>query len=127
MSKGMEVDCTRRCKSRLHGQVLTGAITKRSVSDEALASFIKATCANFIHAFDFEGRTALHMSSSRGRGRLVEWLVRHSSGAFVNARDRESGYTPLHRSIFYGQIHTAVALMKIGNIIIIYNAQAAYS
>ncbi|XP_073953372.1 inhibitor of Bruton tyrosine kinase [Choristoneura fumiferana] len=114
MSKGMEVDCTRRCKSRLHGQVLTGAITKRSVSDEALASFIKATCANFIHAFDFEGRTALHMSSSRGRGRLVEWLVRHSSGAFVNARDRESGYTPLHRSIFYGQIHTAVALMKIG-------------
>ncbi|XP_063626736.1 inhibitor of Bruton tyrosine kinase [Cydia splendana] len=113
MSK-IDVDCTRRCRSRRHGQALTGAITKRSVSDQALASFIKATCANFIQAFDFEGRTALHMTCSRGRARLMEWLVRHSSEAFVNARDRESGYTPLHRSIFYGQIHSAVALMKIG-------------
>ncbi|XP_026320552.1 inhibitor of Bruton tyrosine kinase isoform X2 [Hyposmocoma kahamanoa] len=110
----VEVDCTKRCKSRSHGQALTSAITKRSVKDESLASFIKATCANFSKAFDFEGRTALHMSASRGRNRLMEWLVRHSSEAFVNARDRESGYTPLHRSIFYGQIHSAVALLKIG-------------
>ncbi|XP_037294950.1 inhibitor of Bruton tyrosine kinase isoform X1 [Manduca sexta] len=109
-----EVDCTIRCKSRAHGQVLTGAITKRSLTDEALASFIKATCANFIKAFDHEGRTALHMAASRGRVALMEWLIRHSSDAFINARDRESGYTPLHRSIFYGQIHAAVSLMKIG-------------
>lgn len=54
------------------------------------------------------------MSASRGRTRLMEWIVRHSSEAFINARDRESGYTPLHRSIFYGQIHAAVALLKIG-------------
>ncbi|XP_053614873.1 inhibitor of Bruton tyrosine kinase [Plodia interpunctella] len=115
MSKNKaEVDCTRRCKSRSHGQALTSAITKRSSSDEALACFIKATCANFVKAFDFEGRTALHMSASRGRARLMDWLVRHSSVAFINARDRESGYTPLHRSIFYGQIHAAVSLMKIG-------------
>ncbi|CAG9133929.1 unnamed protein product [Plutella xylostella] len=116
MSKGghLEVDCTRRCKSRSHGQALTSAITKRSVADEALASFIKGTCANFPQAFDFEGRTAFHMAASRGRCKLMEWLARHSSEAFINARDRESGYTPLHRSIFYGQIHSAVALMKIG-------------
>ncbi|XP_060805513.1 inhibitor of Bruton tyrosine kinase [Amyelois transitella] len=115
MSKNKaEVDCTRRCRSRSHGHTLTSAITKRSSSDEALACFIKATCANFNKAFDFEGRTALHMSSSRGRVRLMDWLVRHSSVAFVNARDRESGYTPLHRSIFYGQIHAAVLLMKFG-------------
>lgn len=54
MSKFLEVDCTKRCKSRLHGQSLTSAITKRSVSDESLASFIKSTCANFAKAFDFE-------------------------------------------------------------------------
>ncbi|XP_048483944.1 inhibitor of Bruton tyrosine kinase [Plutella xylostella] len=116
MSKGghLEVDCTRRCKSRSHGRALTSAITKRSVADEALASFIKGTCANFPQAFDFEGRTAFHMAASRGRCKLMEWLARHSSEAFINARDRESGYTPLHRSIFYGQIHSAVALMKIG-------------
>ncbi|XP_026762942.2 inhibitor of Bruton tyrosine kinase [Galleria mellonella] len=109
-----EVDCTRRCRSRNHGQALTSAITKRSSSDKSLACFIKATCANFIKSFDFEGRTALHMAASRGRTHLMDWLIRHSSEAFVNARDRESGYTPLHRSIFYGQIHSAVSLMKKG-------------
>ncbi|XP_046969920.1 inhibitor of Bruton tyrosine kinase [Vanessa cardui] len=114
MSKLKDIDCTRSCKSRIHGQTLTSAITKRAVSDEALASFIKTTCANFAKAFDFEGRTALHMSASRGRNGLMEWLLRHSSDAFINAKDRESGYTPLHRSIFYGQIHSAVSLMKLG-------------
>lgn len=109
-----EVDCTSKCKSRNHGQVLTSAITKRSISDEALASFIKATCSNFVKAFDKEGRTPLHVAASRGRVALMEWLIKHSSEAFANARDRESGYTPLHRSIFYGQIHAAVSLMKIG-------------
>ncbi|XP_050550953.1 inhibitor of Bruton tyrosine kinase [Spodoptera frugiperda] len=109
-----EVDCTARCRSRSHGQALTSAITKRSISDQALASFIKGTCANFNKAFDFEGRTALHTAASRGRLTLMDWLIRHSSVAFINARDRESGYTPLHRSVFYGQIHAAVALMKIG-------------
>lgn len=49
-----EVECTKHCKSRNHGQILTSAITKRSVSDEALAAFIKATCANFLKAFDYE-------------------------------------------------------------------------
>ncbi|KPJ10509.1 Inhibitor of Bruton tyrosine kinase [Papilio machaon] len=115
MSKiNVDVDCTRRCRSKSHGQALTSAITKRSVNDESLASFIKATCANFTKAFDFEGRTALHMTASRGRNKLMEWLFRHSMEAFANARDRESGYTPLHRSIFYGQIHSTVALMKLG-------------
>ncbi|XP_028158186.1 inhibitor of Bruton tyrosine kinase [Ostrinia furnacalis] len=115
MSKNKpEVDCTRRCKSRSHGQALTSAITKRSIGDEKLACFIRATCANFNKAFDFEGRTALHMAASRGRTVLMDWLVRHSSEAFANAKDRESGYTPLHRSIFYGQITAAVSLMKMG-------------
>ncbi|XP_013162963.1 PREDICTED: inhibitor of Bruton tyrosine kinase [Papilio xuthus] len=115
MSKiNIDVDCTRRCRSKSHGQALTSAITKRSVNDESLASFIKATCANFTKAFDYEGRTALHMTASRGRNKLMEWLFRHSMEAFANARDRESGYTPLHRSIFYGQIHSTVALMKLG-------------
>lgn len=109
-----DVDCTVWCKSRSHGHVLTSAITKRSVADESLASFIRATCANFVKAFDFEGRTPLHMAASRGRIKLMEWLLRHSSVPFVNARDRESGYTPLHRSIFYGQIHAAVILIKRG-------------
>lgn len=57
------------------------------------------------------------MVASRGRIKLLEWLIRHSSEAFINARDRESGYTPLHRSLFYGQIYAAVTLMKRGMIL----------
>ncbi|VVC95937.1 unnamed protein product [Leptidea sinapis] len=109
-----EPDCTRRCKSNLHGQTLTSAITKRSVSDLSLASFVKATCFNFTKSFDYEGRTPLHMAASRGRNVLLEWLAKHSSEAFLNMRDKESGYTPLHRSILYGQIHSAVSLLKLG-------------
>ncbi|KAL4702492.1 hypothetical protein ACJJTC_014635 [Scirpophaga incertulas] len=115
MSKNkLELDCTRQCQSHRHGQLLTSVITKRSLTDKALASFIKCTCANFCKVYDPEGRTALHMSASRGRLTLMEWLVRHSTEAFINAKDRESGYTPLHRSIFYGQINAAVLLLKIG-------------
>lgn len=58
------------------------------------------------------------MAASRGRRHLLEWLARHSTEALLNAKDGESGYTPLHRSIFYGQIHVAVALMKMGNIMV---------
>lgn len=71
-------------------------------------------CEKHYYIYIFQGRTALHMTASRGRSKLMEWLVHHSMEAFVNARDRESGYTPLHRCIFYGQIHSAVALMKLG-------------
>lgn len=57
MSKNKpEVDCTKWCRSRKHGQIITSAITKRSISDKELASFIKGTCANFNKAFDFEVR-----------------------------------------------------------------------
>lgn len=54
-----EVDCTNRCQSRSHGQALTSAITKRSISDKDLASYIKGTCANFVKAFDSEVKKLL--------------------------------------------------------------------
>lgn len=49
-----EVDCTRICNSRQHGSVLTSAVTKRAVSDTALASFFRCTCSNFLNIIDYE-------------------------------------------------------------------------
>ncbi|KAL1502111.1 hypothetical protein ABEB36_007304 [Hypothenemus hampei] len=103
-------DCTTNCK---HGESITASITKRAVTDSQLASYLSYICAHCESVKDLDGRTALHVASSCGRTDLVRWLVenRHSN---INAKDRESGYTPLHRSIFYGKIDTTVELIKLG-------------
>ena len=46
-----------------------------------------------------------------GKKRLVEWLVRFKDAA-VNAKDAESGYTALHRSVYHGQIHVTRYLLS---------------
>lgn len=43
----------------------------------------------------------------------MKYLI-HVHGANLNFTDQESGCTPLHRAVFYGQIHIAVNLMKLG-------------
>ncbi|XP_063243097.1 inhibitor of Bruton tyrosine kinase [Bacillus rossius redtenbacheri] len=108
-----ERDCTQRCCSRQHGDSLVAAASKRGTPDAQLASFARWLCGNCGRAVDRSGRTMLHLAASCGRAGVARWLVR-SKDASVNARDLESGYTPLHRSIFYGQIHVAAALMKLG-------------
>lgn len=62
---------------------------------------------------DAVGKTALHMAASCGRNDLVHWLIQ-CRGAEINTKDKESGYTALHRSIFYGKVHTTVELLKLG-------------
>lgn len=61
---------------------------------------------------DYEGRNALHMASACGRKELCQWLVRYAQ-ADINARDVECGFTALHRSVFYGNLHVTIALMKV--------------
>ncbi|XP_019772045.2 inhibitor of Bruton tyrosine kinase isoform X1 [Dendroctonus ponderosae] len=106
-------DCTNRCQSTQHGDIVTAAISKRSVSDSNLASFLNTTCCCCESVKDQDGRTALHVAASCGRTALVRWLVlnRHAN---INAPDKESGYTALHRSAFYGKIDTVVELIKLG-------------
>jgi len=58
------------------------------------------------------GRTPLHIAASVGRQTLAKWLI-FKKRASVHTKDLESGYTPLHRSILYGQIHVAVPLMQV--------------
>ncbi|XP_065342837.1 inhibitor of Bruton tyrosine kinase [Cloeon dipterum] len=104
-------ECTRRCRSLGHASSVIAAVV-RGTEEEAVA-YMKWLCWRPGQVVDAEGRTALHVAASKGRRRVVEWLVKQKEAA-INLRDLESGYTPLHRSLFYGQIHVAVALIQMG-------------
>nr|CAI5845111.1 unnamed protein product [Callosobruchus analis] len=108
-----EQECTNQCRSSQHGDIITATLTKRGVSDSDLCSFLTYTCCRCESVVDSDGRTALHVAASCGRLGLVRWLVK-CCHADINSKDTESGYTPLHRSIFYGKINVTVELMKLG-------------
>lgn len=111
----LDRDCTEKCRSKQHGDELCSVISKRGVTDVELCAYIRWRCASCGQVLDSMGRTALHFASSCGRTQLVKWLVRNR-GAQINVKDLESGYTALHRSVFYGKINTAVSLIQLGKI-----------
>lgn len=54
---------------------------------------------------------------------VVKWLV--SQGAPLNQRDWESGYTPLHRALFYGHLGSACTLIQVSFFIFKHSVLAA--
>ncbi|EDW02415.1 GH21979 [Drosophila grimshawi] len=110
--KNQDYDCTAKCRRRQHGNCITAALTKRSIDDQHLAAFVAKSCANFSNIHDYLGRSAVHMSASVARYKILEWLLNH--GANVNERDYESGSSPLHRALYYGCIDCAVLLLRYG-------------
>lgn len=112
MNSKVDRDCTERCKSKQHANELCSVISKRGITDYEICAFLNWKCFNCGQTFDSAGRTALHFAASCGRKKVVQWLLK--KGALINAKDLESGYTPLHRSIFYGKINTAVNLIQLG-------------
>ncbi|KAB0803203.1 hypothetical protein PPYR_00173 [Photinus pyralis] len=108
-----ERDCTDLCKSIQHADLICGALTKRQPLDCHICAYLQLLCCRCESVKDRLGRTALHIAASCGRSNVIKWLlkVKHAN---INAKDYESGYTPLHRSIFYGKIDVAVHLIKLG-------------
>lgn len=106
-------DCTEKCKSKEHGEVMCTSMSKRDVTDAELCAYFNQICFCCESVRDNLGRTALHLAASVGRANVVKWLLRRKQ-ININARDLESGYTALHRSIFYGKINAAVALLHAG-------------
>ncbi|XP_076259663.1 inhibitor of Bruton tyrosine kinase isoform X2 [Rhynchophorus ferrugineus] len=106
-------DCTDKGSSIQHGNIINATISSREISDKDLCSYIKYVCERCEHVADTVGRNALHLAASCGRNDLVQWLV-ECREADINIRDKESGYTALHRSVYYGKIHTTVELIKLG-------------
>ncbi|KAK7886467.1 hypothetical protein WMY93_026088 [Mugilogobius chulae] len=104
-------DCTVKCRSLQHADDVVAALT--SGTEGQLCAFLSTYCHNAATLRDGFGRTALHMAASLGKRALLEWLL-ESKSADLQAKDKESGWTALHRSAFYGQIHCLISLVKHG-------------
>lgn len=104
-------DCTPKCRSERHADEVISALT--SGSEACLRAFLSVHCHNSATLRDEFGRTALHLAASMGKRELLQWLL-DCKHADLLAKDKESGWTALHRSAFYGQIHCLITLIKRG-------------
>lgn len=104
-------DCTARCRSSVHADLVLASITKGTVPE--VQTYCRYLCHNFWAVTDPIGRTALHVAASVGKVELVNWLLEQCH-ADVDSRDRESGWTALHRAVFYGHLQCAKALLQHG-------------
>uniref|UniRef100_A0A672HSF6 BTB domain-containing protein n=1 Tax=Salarias fasciatus TaxID=181472 RepID=A0A672HSF6_SALFA len=107
-------DCTPKCRSQQHADQVIAALTRGS--EGQLHAFLTSHCHNAATLRDAFGRTALHMAASLGKKALMEWLL-ESKNADLMGKDKESGWTALHRSTFYGQIHCLISLVKHGGLL----------
>ncbi|XP_074510804.1 inhibitor of Bruton tyrosine kinase [Sebastes fasciatus] len=104
-------DCTPKCRSQRHADEVVAALT--GGSEGQLRAFLTSHCHNAATLRDAFGRTALHLASSLGKKTLLEWLL-ESKNADLSVKDKESSWTALHRSAFYGHIHCLISLVKHG-------------
>ncbi|CAB1333636.1 unnamed protein product, partial [Coregonus sp. 'balchen'] len=107
-------DCTPKCRSMRHADEVVAALTRGS--EGRLRAFLTTHCHNAATLRDAFGRTALHLAASLGKRSLLEWLL-ESKRADLMVKDKESGWTALHRSVFYGHIHCLMSLVKHGGIL----------
>lgn len=90
--------------------IVLSAITRESL--ESFRKLCQKLCVNFRLAVDMGGRNPLHVAASCGKQDIMEWLVKEQ-GFDVDARDFESNWTALHRSLFYGHLNCAIKLMQV--------------
>uniref|UniRef100_A0A8C3G234 Inhibitor of Bruton tyrosine kinase n=1 Tax=Cyclopterus lumpus TaxID=8103 RepID=A0A8C3G234_CYCLU len=107
-------DCTPKCRSQQHADEVVAALT--GGSEGRLRAFLTSHCHNATTLRDAFGRTALHLASSLGKKTLLEWLL-ESKNADLMGKDKESGWTAVHRSAFYGHIHCLISLVKHGGLL----------
>lgn len=103
-------ECTAKCRSREHAEDVVAAVTRGS--EGQLRLFLSSHCHNAATLRDHFGRTTLHMAASMGKKGLLEWLL-EMKNSDLTVKDKESGWTVLHRSAFYGQIHCLISLIKV--------------
>uniref|UniRef100_A0A6J0TZD0 Inhibitor of Bruton tyrosine kinase isoform X1 n=1 Tax=Pogona vitticeps TaxID=103695 RepID=A0A6J0TZD0_9SAUR len=104
-------DCTLKCRSLQHALDIVSVVTRGS--EVQIKAFLTSHCYNAATSKDVFGRNALHLASSCGKKGVLEWLA-ETNGVDLMAKDKESGWTALHRGIFYGHIDCSWALLKHG-------------
>lgn len=106
------MECTPKCRLTKHADLVLSAITKEDAA--TIRAILPRICSNFARVSDQFGRNALHVAASCGKGDILEWLVK-DQGLDVGSKDLESGWTALHRSLFYGYLDSAVKLIQLGS------------
>ena len=104
----VDMDCAVQCSSSQHASQLITALTK-ATSWQAI--LFLSRCHNFGLVSDELGRTALHVAASCGSSlSVLKLLVKYSN---LSVQDAESGWTALHRALFYGQLSAARFLVAV--------------
>lgn len=106
------MECTPKCRLTKHADLVLSAITKEDAA--SIRAILPRICSNFARVSDQFGRNALHLAASCGKGDILEWLVKDQA-LDVGSKDLESGWTALHRSLFYGYLDSAVKLIQLGS------------
>ncbi|XP_063772958.1 inhibitor of Bruton tyrosine kinase isoform X2 [Pseudophryne corroboree] len=104
-------ECTMRCRSLQHALDVISVVTRGS--EQQIQAFLSSYCCNATTLKDDLGRNVVHIAASCGKKRVVDWLA--AKGVDLSVKDKESGWTALHRSIFYGRIDCALSLLKHGS------------
>ncbi|CAH3153614.1 unnamed protein product, partial [Porites evermanni] len=109
------MDCSPKCRLAKHADFNFSALINITPHDEAkVRAILPRFCSNFARVKDQCGRNVLHLAASCGKCDILEWLVKEE-GADLDSKDLESGWTPLHRSLFYGYLECAVKLTQLGS------------
>ncbi|XP_033126307.1 inhibitor of Bruton tyrosine kinase-like isoform X2 [Anneissia japonica] len=108
---GKQARCSAYCRCTEHADDIIAVITHGTAHQ--IKSFLEIRCTNGAQVSDRFGRNALHIAASCGKLEVVDWLITQKH-AELKSRDLESGWTVLHRSLFYGQINIAVLLANCG-------------
>nr|XP_005008728.1 LOW QUALITY PROTEIN: inhibitor of Bruton tyrosine kinase [Cavia porcellus] len=103
-------DCTSKCRSLEHALDVLSVVTKGT--ENQIKAFLSSHCYNAATIKDAFGRNASHLVSSCGKKGVLDWLI--EKGVDPTVKDKESGWTALHRSIFYGHIDCVWSLLKHG-------------
>uniref|UniRef100_A0A8V5H903 Inhibitor of Bruton tyrosine kinase n=1 Tax=Melopsittacus undulatus TaxID=13146 RepID=A0A8V5H903_MELUD len=104
-------ECTSKCRSLQHALDVISVVTRGS--EGQIKAFLSSYCYNAATIKDAFGRNALHLASSCGKKGVLDWLA-ETKGVDLSVKDKESGWTALHRSIFYGYIDCVLSLLKHG-------------
>uniref|UniRef100_A0A8C5PWA2 Inhibitor of Bruton tyrosine kinase n=1 Tax=Leptobrachium leishanense TaxID=445787 RepID=A0A8C5PWA2_9ANUR len=105
-------ECTTRCRSLQHALEVVSVLTRGS--EQQIKAFLSSYCCNASTLKDGFGRTAAHIAASCGKKGVLDWLAT-AKGVDLSVKDKESGWTALHRSIFYGHIDCALSLLQHGS------------
>uniref|UniRef100_A0A672TSV3 Inhibitor of Bruton tyrosine kinase n=1 Tax=Strigops habroptila TaxID=2489341 RepID=A0A672TSV3_STRHB len=104
-------ECTSKCRSLQHALDVISVVTRGS--EGQIKAFLSCYCYNAATIKDAFGRNALHLAASCGKKGVLDWLA-ETKGVDLSVKDKESGWTALHRSIFYGYIDCVLSLLKHG-------------